>query len=161
MLLDLIDERAEPTDDIFILEDTESSYKQASDTFNNWKKLARNEQNEIFHFLCNTSLYFEMKDYIFTHAVIRNTDETVFQKSKDELIWNYKHEPIWNGKRFIHGHLPTADNNIEIIGNGININTNCGYGGVLTGLHINFTKTSQTVFKISERGSIIAQTDVF
>lgn len=154
MLLDLIEERALPTDDIFVLEDTESSYKQASDTFSNWKKLNRTEQNEIIDFLRNTKLYFEWGDWIFVHAVLRNTKESLSQKSNDELIWNYKNEPFWEGKRFVHGHLLV--DNVKFVGKGININTKCGYGGVLTGLKIdNASGDNYETYKISEDGEIL------
>ncbi len=155
MLLDLIEECAQPNDDIFVLEDTESSYSQAADTFNTLQNLDLVEQKNIIEFLNNTQLFFELEDWIFVHAVIRNTNESLFQKSQDELIWNYKHDPLWDGKKFIHGHLLTQDNNLEIRGKGTNINTRCGYGGVLTGLLIDCSNNQQTIYRISESGEII------
>ena len=65
------------------------------------------------------------------HAPLKNNNTALNEKSKDELIWNYDLNPVWQGKQFMHGHAvvdkPTNTNN------GVNINTGCGLGGYLTG----------------------------
>ncbi len=79
------------------------------------------------------------------------------------MIWNYDLNPIWEGKEFIHGHAPVKKPTRTH--NGLNINTECGYGGELTGMLIDISYPSPTLkptfrqekligFSISESGNL-------
>lgn len=106
------------------------------------------------NFLNATLVFYEINQTIFLHAPLRETGISLNQKTTDELIWNYDLEPQWEGKPFIHGHKPTDE--ICYSGHGVNINTNCGYGGVLSGLLVNTnTGDSRHLFSISEDGLVI------
>ncbi len=152
MLLDLIDEKAKPTDIGTVL-DGEFEYWQAVKSLLEWKDLDAEGRQEIYDFLNETILFYENRDFIFCHAVLRDTGEELEKKLMDELIWNYDYEPLWTGKRFIHGHLPIR--NVSKTGQGVNINTRCGYGGLLTGLILNENNpTDYSTIQIFEYGSL-------
>jgi serine/threonine protein phosphatase 1 len=109
-------------------------------------------QKSVVNFLITTQFYCEVNEFIFVHAPLKDSTIPLHLKSENELIWNYESEPLWEGSRFIHGHYTTEE--ITYNGQGININTLCGYGGVLTGLHID-TKNNQDIiehYSISEDG---------
>lgn len=109
-------------------------------------------QKRVVDFLITTQFYYEIKDFIFVHAPLKDSNVPLSLKSENELIWNYELEPIWQGSRFVHGHYTTKE--ITYKRQGININTLCGYGGVLTGLLID-TNTNQHIivhYSISEDG---------
>lgn len=102
------------------------------DAYAPWLLLDSEDQRSITTFLEQLTFYYETPEFIFLHAPLKETGENLAQKNNDELIWNYDYEPIWQGKKFIHGHYP-VDDVVEKY-NGININTSCGYGwGYLTG----------------------------
>jgi serine/threonine protein phosphatase 1 len=131
MLLDLINRE--------INEDTEfevyagkTSNLETSKVYNQYKKLSIEKKDEINIFLISTKFYHETNNWIFVHAPLINNGILLKNKTTQELIWNYNLTPTWEGKLFIHGHLTTTK--IQKNNNGININTNCGYGGFLTGL---------------------------
>ena len=92
-----------------------------------------------------------------THCLVRlislQIKEILLEnKTLEEWIWNYDYKPTWKGKTFIHGHLTC--NRVTFKSKGININTKCGYGGVLTGLYFNnkIGIDEHTIFSISEDG---------
>ncbi len=154
MLLDLAEGRAKPDDVSDVLEGTSFSYSQAKATYHEWNSLTVKKKNEIVKFLKNTILFYETEAWVFSHAVLRNTNQEVKDKSKDELIWNYEYIPYWEGKSFVHGHLPVDC--VKFVGKGININTKCGYGGFLTGLIIDIASGDHyKTFKFSENGEIL------
>lgn len=153
MLLDLIKGKVQSTDFGKVL-GFDFGYSQAAKSYEEWLRAGKAEQIAIFEFLNTTQLYYETDEFIFSHAVIRNTEQKIHEKSKDELIWNYSYEPFWEGKRFVHGHLPVKQITEE--GQGININTSCGYGGILTGLIINESDPDNYAFnQIHENGSLV------
>lgn len=153
MLLDLIMGTANPSD-IGAALNLEFDYSQAARSFQEWKGLNAYGKKEIHDFLNQTILYHETTDFIFCHATLRDTSEEMGKKPKEELIWNYSYEPVWTGKRFVHGHLPVKQVTEE--GRGININTSCGYGGVLTGLIINESDPDNYEYiQIHENGSLV------
>ena len=154
MLLDLIEGKHHPEDIGQALDGAMFSYNQSKESFEEWKALSGEEQNKITRFLKTTQSFYETTNYIFVHAIIRDTGERLIDKPEKELLWNYEHRPYWSGKEFIHGHKLCKE--IEKINKGVNINTECGYGGHLTGLLINM-KTSKpiTVFSISECGDLL------
>jgi serine/threonine protein phosphatase 1 len=152
MLIDLILGNASVTDIGKTLQG-EFGYWQATKSFQEWKDLASFEREQIFDFLETTAIYHESSEIIFSHAVLRDTQESIEEKSCEELIWNYDYEPFWTGKRFVHGHLPVKM--ITEKGRGININTSCGYGGVLTGLILNVgSQDNYSFVQIMEDGSL-------
>jgi len=153
MLIDLILGNAKVTN-IGKALSMEFDYWQAAKSFQEWQSLGSNEKDELFNFLNTTTLYHETSDFIFSHAVLRDTQELIKEKSQEELIWNYDYEPLWTGKRFVHGHLPVKT--ITEKGRGININTACGYGGVLTGLELNnVSLENYSYVQIMENGSLL------
>lgn len=153
MLLDLITGKASVTDFGSVL-GMEFGYSQAAKSYEEWTELEQTEQNRIFDFLQETSFYYETSGFVFCHALLRDTQETVHQKSSEELIWNYSYSPLWEGKNFIHGHLPVKIPTIT--GRGININTSCGYGGYLTGLILETTEVKDiySYILINEDGDL-------
>jgi serine/threonine protein phosphatase 1 len=130
MLLDLIQGNATINDVGGVL-GMEFGYNQCSKSFAEWQALSIVEQDLLLTFLQQLSLFYETEAFIFCHAVLRDTCQTISEKSRDELIWNYSRNPEWLEKPFVHGHLPVKQP--EQHGVGLNVNTSCGYGGVLTG----------------------------
>lgn len=156
MLIDLIEGRYQPEDFGEALGYISYNLSQAEDSLNEWKRLEKGEKVKVTSFLMSTQLYLETENYIFLHGILRNTEQNLHKKSMDELLWNYEPEPLWYGKRFIHGHWPT--DSITQYGNGININTRCGYGGTLTGLLIdNKAAKPSKLFSINENGNLLAE----
>lgn len=159
MLLDLIKEINNPEDIGTVLNGSQFDYAQAEHTHNEWKTLNPDEQHAVIEFIEGTKLFYETPHLIFTHAVLRNNGHGLHEKSKEELIWNYDYEPVWQGKKFIHGHK-----NIEKVSfseNSININTFCGYGGHLTGLLFNIETAEPTkIFSISEGGELFYEESI-
>lgn len=143
MLLNLINGKADPDG---------NDYKTKEDAYHKWLELSTIKKERITKFLANLDYYYENEDMIFVHAVLRDTGQAIHAKSRHELIWNYEYGPLWNGKFFIHGHLPVDQ--VKSAGKGININTSCGYGwGHLTGLEYNTNqKTECNIVKIDENG---------
>ena len=134
MLLDLISGKYK-LEDFIELEIGDVYYYLSEESIEEWNELNKKEQKNIESFLKSTLPYFENEHYIFTHAILRNTNQVLKEKSALEIQWNYDYEPFWDGKTFIHGHL--AIDEIEYFQKGININTSCGYSeGYLSGLII-------------------------
>lgn len=153
MLLDLINEDALTTDVGKVLGAIQYDYKQASTSYEEWKALENEEQSAILSFLSSTIYYFENQKYIFSHAIINMYGGLVSQKTKELLIWNYDYHPIWYRKMFVHGHLPVKFPSLRF--SGINVNTECGYGGCLTGVVTNIVNELLEFYSISEDGEII------
>jgi serine/threonine protein phosphatase 1 len=156
MLLDLISVRTEPNIE-FKVPNGMSSNEETTKVFLKLQNSSEPLKYEIVSFLESTKLYHETEHWIFVHAPLKDSNVPLREKSKEELIWNYNLNPTWEGKQFMHGHdtveKPTNTNK------GTNINTLCGYGGVLTGMLIKITypKTDVTeqriiAFSISESG---------
>lgn len=155
MLLDLINEDADISVVGTVLENMKYDYKQAAHSYDEWKALREEEQSNILNFLNSTTYYFENKKYIFTHAIVNMYGGFINQKSKDLLMWNYDYNPKWYGKMFIHGHRPVKFPALRF--NGINVNTECGYGGFLTGV-VTDTKNDLLEFHtISENGDVLSE----
>jgi len=154
MLLDLIEKRS-TTNDLGCVLGMNFRYEQTKKTYQEFKALDYFNQAEIRKFLNDTNFYFEVDTFIFLHAVLRNTKDVLSKKSSEELMFNYSYEPEWKGKRFIHGHFLVKEP--KFTHNGININTECGYGGVLTGALLDETQSSvYKYFHISENGKLIS-----
>ena len=153
MLLDLINEDALTTDVGKVLGAIQYDYKQASASYEEWKALEPEEQSAILSFLNSTIYYFENKKYIFSHAIINMYGGLVSQKHEDLLMWNYDYNPKWYGKMFIHGHSPVKHPSLRF--NGINVNTECGYGGNLTGVVTDSENELLEFYSISEDGNAL------
>lgn len=160
MLLDLILGNSEPNIE-FDVYSGRTSNKETSKVYQKWKALPDTLKIEITSFLENTKLFYETDNWIFVHAPLKNSDIPLKKKSKEELLWNYSLEPTWTGKQFVHGHLNT--DKIQESNKGININTSCGYGGILSGLliktqnaakHSTVMRTDLIVFSITEKGKL-------
>ncbi len=160
MLMDLIEGRNKPEDiGIVTISGDKFDYAQSEHTYNEWKNLNGEDQRAVVELIEATKLFHETQHLIFTHAVLRETGHSIDEKSKEELLWNYKYEPRWPGKRFVHGHMNT--NQINLDDKGININTACGYGGYLTGLLISMETARPTkLFSISEGGVLWNRADI-
>ena len=154
MLLDLIEGRAQATDIGEVL-GMNFEYAQAGRSLQEWQEASVPEQESIVRFLHSTPFYHETELFIFCHAVLRDTGQPMEEKSSEELMWNYSYLPSWQGKTFVHGHLPVDDPGIN--GNGVNVNTSCGYGGMLTGLHISKHGEPLCFFSISEDGERVSR----
>lgn len=151
MLLDLITGQASISD-IGEAISGNFDYAQTAKSYEEWQQTSNDEKTAVFDFLNNLEYYYETKKYIFCHAVLNQLGGNMYEKSKELLIWNYDYEPKWRDKIFIHGHLPVK--NPSFFYNGININTECGYGGYLTGLVVNNTNDYE-FYTISEQGNSI------
>lgn len=159
MLLDLINEDAQTTDVGKVLDTMKYDYKQAAASYEEWKALEPNERSNIFNFLNNTIYYFENEKYIFSHAIINMYGGLVSQKTKEMLMWNYDYNPKWYGKMFVHGHSPVKYPALRY--NGINVNTECGYGGCLTGVVTDTENELLEFHSISEEGDILNEFKIF
>lgn len=131
MLLDLIHGRAAVTD-LGEGPGGQFDYQQTARSFAEWQATDPEEQVALAAFLNGTGHHHETEHFIFCHAVLRHTDQAIHEKAAEELLWNYAYEPAWQGKRFVHGHLPVAE--LDLRPGSINTNTSCGYGGRLTGV---------------------------
>jgi len=162
MLLDLILGKTEPNIE-FKVPNGMSSNEETTKVFFKWQNLSEHLKNEIVLFLESTKFYYETKHWIFVHAPLKDSTITLDKKSEEDLIWNYSLKPTWEGKQFIHGHATV--NNPTSTNKGTNINTLCGYGGVLTGMLLltsyplapsNMVREERFVhFSISEDGVLI------
>lgn len=160
MLLDLIFRKHKPNTK-YSVPSGSTSNNYTTKVYYEWKSLSEQLKKEIVSFIEETEFYYETDELIFVHAPLKDSNTQIEKKSRDELIWNYDLQPIWQGKRFIHGHAvvdkPTMSNK------GLNINTGCGFGGNLTGIFIKiifpatnlkptFRKQGLIGFNISESG---------
>ncbi len=154
MLLDLLQDKAKLQDEEIALNRYLFSYIDCAKTLQELNQLNDLERAEIIGFLEATLSYYEDEAFIYCHAILRDTNERIEDKSLQELIWNYDFKPTWKGKPFIHGHLPC--DKVTFKSKGININTKCGYGGVLTGLLFDSKLGIEKykVFSISEDGNL-------
>ncbi len=152
MLLNLIQNKAKINDQEIALHRYLYSYTHCANTWEELKQISALERAEIKQFLDATNAFLEDKSYIYCHAILRDTNEHLDNKTLEECIWNYDYKPAWKGKTFIHGHLPC--NKVTFKSKGININTKCGYGGFLTGICFNnkIGIDEHTIFSISEDG---------
>ncbi len=156
ILLDLIKGKNKPEDIGSALDISQFDYAQAEHSYNEWKILKSDEQHAIVEFIEATKLFYETQQLIFTHAVLRDNGHSLQEKSKEELIWNYDFEPVWQGKKFIHGHRNIEK--VTLSENSININTFCGYGGTLSGLAIDMhSGMPLTIYLISENGKLLIE----
>jgi serine/threonine protein phosphatase 1 len=129
--------------------------KTKNDSFEKWNQLEPLRKDRIVEFIANLTYFYETPNYLFLHAVLKDSQIPIASKEPLDLIWNYDHEPIWEGKTFIHGHYPVDE--AQYKGKGININTSCGYGwGFLTTCLIENSETSDLKFyKISKFGELM------
>jgi serine/threonine protein phosphatase 1 len=160
MLLDLIEGVTAPNTE-FKVPNGLSSNEETTKEFLRWQSCSPILKNEIVSFLKSTTFYYETEHWIFVHAPLKDSNVPLDKKTKDELLWNYKTNPLWNGKQFIHGHVPV--NAPKTIKKGTNINTISGDGGFLTGILINISypnpksnptmwKQEMFIFSISKEG---------
>lgn len=150
MLLDLIEGRAKPEDQGIVL-GMGFDYAQSSKSLDEWHSQSVDGRNSILSFLNDTGFFYETDHYIFCHAVLRNTNQGITEKAVEELMWNYESDPPWEAKCFVHGHDPVEQ---PVIGKwGINVNTRCGYGGELTGIHISRHGDPLAFYAVAENGT--------
>lgn len=153
MLLDLILGVTEPNTE-FKVPNGISSNEVTTKEFLKWKNSPEPLKNEIVLFLESTTFYHETEDWIFVHAPLKDSTIPLDKKSQEELIWNYELNPKWEGKQFIHGHA-TVEEPITT-NKGTNINSECGYGGKLTGLLIIILFPSQNEKSTTRRTELIS-----
>jgi serine/threonine protein phosphatase 1 len=154
MLLDLILDRQKPNT-FFNVISGKTSNEETSKVFLQWQTCNGTLKRDIVTFLQETKFYHETEHWIFVHASLKDNTIPLNKKSEEELIWNYDLNPIWEGSRFVHGHYTTEE--ITYNGQGININTLCGYGGVLTGILIDINNKQNIIvhYSISEDGQYL------
>ncbi len=162
MLLDLISGKTEPNIE-FKVPNGMSSNEETTKVFFKWQNLSENLKNEIVLFLESTKFYYETEHWIFVHAPLKDSTITLDKKSEEDLIWNYSLKSTWEGKQFMHGHVPVEKPTTN--NKGTNINTLYGAGGVLTGMLIlisfplapsNMLREQRFVpFSISDEGVLI------
>lgn len=133
MLLDLISGKTEPNIE-FKVPNGMSSNEETTKVFFKWQNLSEHLKNEIVLFLESTKFYYETEHWIFVHAPLKDSTITLDKKSEEDLIWNYSLKPTWEGKQFMHGHVPVEKATTN--NKGTNINTLYDDGGVLTGMLI-------------------------
>ncbi len=147
MLLDLIAGRDHPEG--FDERTREEAYAE-------WQAAPEPFRSNIVQFLESTSLCHETEQHIFVHAPLKEDGLALHDKAAYDLVWNYDLEPAWQGKPFVHGHLPV--NEAEFVPGRINVNTSCGYGGFLTGVSLDLgTGCVLGIYTISEEGAILDQ----
>jgi serine/threonine protein phosphatase 1 len=154
MLQDLID-NPDLIDQNGVLESGDNySYLETSKTFreilnSNWLNL-----ESVKRFLYSLRYYHVQGNYIFVHAPLSDNSSDIHIKSLQDLLWSYTYNPPWTRCKFIHGHDRVKD--VLHQGYGLNINTSCGFGGYLSGVHIDLISNAIiNIFKISEVGQII------
>lgn len=152
MLLDLIEEKAIPNSDGKLSNGHGFSYDRTTVTYNQLKEESKGFQKEVYEFLKNLKNHYENEYFIFLHAPLRDNSVALTKKSIEELTWNYSLDPIWVEKPFIHGHATVKTP--KTVNKGTNINTECGYGGVLTGALLKNNKIVK-FYSISESGQLI------
>ncbi len=130
------------------------SYFETSETFNSIKESSNVTFNEIEQFLDDLCPFYEDSNFIYVHAVLNNNAVPLISKDQETLLWNYDTHPEWTIKHFVHGH--DRVNQILYHGKGININTSCGFGGVLTGIIVDSKSCDiLEVITISEEGFVL------
>jgi serine/threonine protein phosphatase 1 len=126
MLIDLINGKSHP-------EGWDERTKMES--FPEFGNLDARERKKITDFLNNLSPYKELNSFLCLHGgFLAPVDKPLMDRDLDELVWTYGIPKEYKGKTVVRGHEPTKE--IAFLKNNININTECGYGGFLTGLVI-------------------------
>ena len=142
MLLDLIHGKRHP-----------KGYDERTlvESFREYGILSKALQSDIQQFLLNLKLFHESNAFLFLHGGFKDPTSYPPQLSKDEIIWTYGIPANYTGKKVIRGHYPVE--HPIYAPNNININTQCGYGGVLTGIVLDdIDGTILKCFQISEDG---------
>lgn len=128
--------------------------RTAKESFRELQVLSVSEQNTMRHLLQSLKLYHESESFLFLHGGFTSSSPSLSSVSTDEIVWTYGIPNDYRGKKVIRGHDPVkcpihSENNI-------NINTECGYGGSLTGAVLN-DELGKIVkcFKISENGKML------
>jgi len=153
MLLDLILGVTEPHTE-FNVPNGLSSNEETTKVFFEWETCTEIFKKEISSFLINTVFYYEIEEWIFVHAPLKDSNIPLDKKLEEELIWSYALSPVWEGKSFVHGHATVKS--VTVANKGTNINTECGYGGVLTGVLIDAEKNEiLNTYSIKENGLLI------
>jgi serine/threonine protein phosphatase 1 len=120
-----------------------------------YRSLGSNERKFIYEFLNNLKAFKESKNFIFLHGgFLAPVSKPLADRDLEELVWTYGITDEYQGKKVIRGHDPTSE--VVFTHNSININTQCGYGGFLTGLVVDDDDGSIIrQIKILETGEII------
>jgi serine/threonine protein phosphatase 1 len=109
---------------------------------------------EIKSFLSRLLPYYQFNNWTFVHSALKDNTVPVERKLLEDLLWNHDETPEWTNSNFVHGHIRV--NEITKHGQGININTSCGFGGKLSGIVIDI-QTNEIIdsYHISEDGQIL------
>lgn len=115
-----------------------------SESLNNWvqhnggaemfheiKDLSNNKLAEILNFVQSLPIYFEVGNYIFTHAGA-NARKPIQKNTEDETVWmkdNFPYCPAYKNKIIIFGHVPTWKDKIGIDCGGV-------FGGRLAAIEL-------------------------
>jgi serine/threonine protein phosphatase 1 len=116
------------------------------------------DTERYLHFFRSLLPYHEMNNVVFTHAPLKDTQQTLEEKTMFELVWNRDYMPQWPGKFFVHGHSPVDAPKVSA--HFANVNTSCGMNGYLTGLLIDtVTCQLEKFFFITESGIRLVEND--
>jgi serine/threonine protein phosphatase 1 len=126
MLIDLINGKSHP-------EGFDERTKKES--FPEFESLDAEERKQIFNFLNNLLPYKELNSFLCLHGgFLAPVDKPLMERDFDEIVWTYGIPEEYDGKKVVRGHEPVKE--VCFSKNNININTECGFGGFLTGLVI-------------------------
>ena len=116
---------------------------------------ADNLSDKYWNFLNGLEYYYTYEDFVFVHAGFNDKTANPFMDTY-QMIWarnNQYNNPVFNGKKIIHGHTPiafeTCKSTVEQNKSVLNIDTGCFYKerpgcGILTALDV-FTGTIYSV----------------
>lgn len=146
MLIDLINGKSHP-------DGWDERTKRES--FPEFEALDAPERKQITNFLNNLYSYTELNSFLCLHGgFLAPVDKPLTKRDLDEIVWTYGIPEEYHGKRVIRGHEPVKE--VCFSKNNININTECGFGGFLTGLVIDdYCGSIISQIKILETGEVI------
>jgi len=146
MLIDLINGKSHP-------EGFDERTKKES--FPEFGRLDAKERKQISYFLSKLIPYKELNSFLCLHGgFLAPVDKPLMDRDLDELVWTYGIPEEYDVKKVIRGHELVKE--VCFSKNNININTECGFGGFLTGLVIDDDDGSIIrQIKIHETGEVV------
>ncbi len=116
-------------------------------------------QNSINAWLRDRPVFKRRSACLFVHGGFTDSSIPLDEVSHDELVWTYGVPRDWRGEMVVRGHAVVDE--VEIRPHDININTRCGFGGVLTGLLIDCVAGQpRHLWTISENGHLLRNTPI-
>lgn len=113
-----------------------------------------NMQKTIYAWLRDRPVFERRSACLFLHGGFTDSSIPLDTVSREELVWTYGIPENWRGEMVVRGHAVVEK--AEISRHDININTGCGFGGVLTGLLIDCVAGyPRRQWTISEKGKLL------